>query len=49
MGGIQLGGVEYTREQVKAFYEWQMLACLKHFPDEKDSEDRAKAFAFSPS
>ena len=47
MGGIRLGGVEYTREQVKGFYEWQMLACLKHFPDEKDSEDRAKAFAFS--
>ena len=47
MGGIRLGGVEYTREQVKGFYEWQMLACLKHFPDEKDSEDKAKAFAFS--
>jgi hypothetical protein len=47
MGGIRLGGVEYTREQVKGFYEWQMLACLKHFPDETDSEDRAKAFAFS--
>jgi hypothetical protein len=38
---------KYTREQLKGFFEWQMLSCLKHFPNDYNCEDEAKAFAFS--
>lgn len=47
MAGIKLGNKKYTRDQIRGFYEWQMFGCLRHFPDENDAEDLAKAFAFS--
>jgi hypothetical protein len=38
---------KYTREQLEGFFNWQMVSCLKHFPDDYNCEDEAKAFAFS--
>jgi hypothetical protein len=39
--------MKYSRDQLEGFFNWQMLSCLKHFPDEYNAEDEAKAFAFS--
>lgn len=39
--------MKYTREQLEAFFNWQMLGCLKHFPDDYHAEEEADAFAFS--
>ena len=47
MAGIKYRGKKYTRDQLKGFFEWEMFGCLKHFPDDTDTEGRAKAFAFS--
>jgi hypothetical protein len=44
---VELSIFNYTREQLQGFFEWQMISCLKHFPDEYEAEDQAKAFAFS--
>jgi hypothetical protein len=39
--------MKYSREQLEGFFNWQMLSSLKHFPDDHNAEDEAKAFAFS--
>jgi hypothetical protein len=38
--------LKYTREQLEGFFNWQMVSCLKHFPDDYNCEDEASAFAF---
>jgi hypothetical protein len=40
-------GMKYTREQLAGYFAWDMIGCLKHFPNDHNVEDEAKAFAFS--
>jgi len=39
--------MKYSRDQLEGFFNWQMVSCLKHFPDDYNAEDEAKTFAFS--
>lgn len=39
--------MKYSREQLAGYFAWDMIGCLKHFPNDHDVEGQAKAFAFS--
>jgi len=39
--------MKYSRDQLEGFFNWQMVSCMKHFPDDYNAEDEAKTFAFS--
>lgn len=41
-----MGEFNYSREQIKEFFEWEERP-LKHFPEEIGCEDQAKEFALN--
>ena len=45
--GDVVAEMKYSREQLAGYFSWDMIGCLKHFPDDHDVEGEAKAFAFS--
>lgn len=45
--GDVVAEMKYSREQLAGYFAWDMIGCLKHFPNEYNAEDEARAFAFS--
>jgi hypothetical protein len=47
MGEKKINEFSYTREQLKAFFQWQMVGALQFYENDHNHEEKAKRFAES--